>query len=65
MRRSPDTWSVGSATPKASTRRRSTSRVRSVTSSVTWTSAVSWASRTIWVPPRRSSPSWMGVVTTA
>ena len=63
IRRSPDRVRVGSATPSASTRRRSTSTARSVDSPSAFTVGESCVSRTIWVPPRRSSPSRAGVVT--
>ena len=42
---------VGSATPSASTRRRSTSSVREAVSPSTSWRGVSWASNTICVPP--------------
>ena len=57
IRLSPERASIGSATPSASTLRRSTSRVRSVAAASAVTVGESWVSRTIWVPPRRSSPS--------
>ena len=63
IRRSPERVRVGSATPSASTRRRSTSTARSVDSLPALTVGESWVSRTIWVPPRRSSPRRAGVVT--
>ena len=63
IRRSPERVSVGSETPSASTRRRSTSTARSVDSVSGLDGGESWVSRTIWVPPRRSRPRRAGVVT--
>ena len=63
IRRSPERARLGSETPRASTRRRSTSRARSVDSRSAFTVGESWVSRTIWVPPRRSRPRRAGVVT--
>ncbi len=56
IRLAPERASVGSATPSASTRRRSTSSARSVASASASVVGLSWVSRTICVPPRRSRP---------
>lgn len=52
----PDRYRLGSDTPSASTRWRSTSRARWVDSASASTTGESLVSRTIWVPPRRSRP---------
>ena len=55
--RSPTRARVGSVTPSASMRPRSTSRARFVDSRSAFTRALSLVSRTIWVPPLRSRPN--------
>ena len=60
IRRSPERVRVGSLTPSASTRRRSTSSARSVDSASALAVGPSLVSSTIWVPPRRSRPSRTG-----
>ncbi len=61
-RLSPERTMVGSATPSASIRPRSTSTVRSVASRSASVVLVDLVSSTIWVPPRRSSPRRTGMV---
>ncbi len=57
IRFSPWRVTLGSLTPRASIRRRSTSSALSVVSLSAFTVGESFASSTIWVPPRRSRPS--------